>query len=378
MSEPSTTEASARMSFPSPLRLICLFALLTLLTACHRPEPPPPSAVRVELMVALPEPARSGGPSLPGVVAARVQSTLSFRTAGRIVARPADVGMRLEQDGLVAQLDPEPFRLAVDEAAAQLAQARLTLERSRRDVARHRALVEKGAISRADFDALQTGLGNAQAQYEGAQSRLNQARNNLAYADLTMPQTGVVAQVHAQLGQVVAAGTPVVTIAYDGQREIQVDVPENRIAGLTPEAPVLARLLSAPDTRLQGRIREISPVADPATRTYRVRIMLDDMPASARLGMTASVYFGPEETAAPSALFRLPLSALYEQGGQPAVWVLPDGQDTLELRPVKLSALGTDHILVEQGLRAGERIVTAGVHRLDAQMTVQAWDGRLP
>lgn len=367
------------MSFTSSLRLVCLFTLLATLAACQRPEPAAAPPVRVKLETARPVPVHDNGPSLPGIVAARVESTLSFRTAGRIVARPADVGMRLERGGLVAQLDPEPFRLAVDEAAAQVAQSRLTLERSRRDVSRHRELVQKGAIARADFDALQTGLGNAQAQYEGAQSRLEQARNNLAYADLNMPETGVIAQVHAQLGQVVAAGTPVATIAYDGPREIQADVPENRIAGLTAGAPVRASLLSTPDTHLQGRIREISPVADPATRTYRIRITLDDMPESARLGMTAAVQFDAATAPVEAVpLFRLPLSALYQKDGRPAVWVLPEGKDKLELRPVALAALGSDQILIKQGLQAGERVVTAGVHRLDESLKVQPWDGKLP
>ncbi|MCB5362414.1 efflux RND transporter periplasmic adaptor subunit [Pusillimonas sp. CC-YST705] len=350
------------------------------LAACHQAEPNPPAPTRVRVQTLEAESSPSARPSLPGTVAARVESTLSFRVGGRIVSRPADIGLRLERDGLVAQLDPEPFKLAVDEATAQVAQARLSLERSRRDVARHRELVDKGAIARADFDALETGLGNAQAQYEAAKSRLGQARNNLAYADLSIPTDGVVTQVHAQVGQVVAAGTPVATIAYDGAREIQADVPENQIAGLTSGAPAEAVLLSAPESRLQGHIREISPVADPATRTYRVRITLQDMPETARLGMTASVHLGPSGalTASSQSRFRLPLGALTQEGGQTAVWVLPEGADTLELRPVTVERMSSDHIIVNQGLQAGERVVTAGVHRLDAGMKVQVWDGRLP
>ena len=371
---------SVRMPF-IPLRgFACVLALLAILAGCKQAEPAAPAPTRVQVQIAQPESAaRHQGRSLPGVVAARVESTLSFRVAGRVAARPADVGMRLEQGGLVAQLDPEPFHLAVDEATAQRAQARVALERSRRDVARHRELVAKGAVARADFDALQTAQDNAQAQLDAAQSRLGQARNNLAYADLTMPETGVVAQIHAQPGQVVAAGTPVATIAYDGQREIQVDVPENRIAGFAAGQAIHATLLSDPGARLQGRIREVSPVADPATRTYRVRVTLDDMPASARLGMTASVSFSPADTSgAQGQVFRLPLAALAQQGEQTAVWVLPEGADKLELRPVKLAAMGADHILVAEGLKAGEHVVTAGTHRLDGNMAVQAWDGRLP
>lgn len=374
--------------------LLALSCLVLGLAAC-RQEPPPPTVTRVKTVVVEPEALAHGAQTLPGVVVARVESTLSFRVGGRILARPADVGSMLEKDGLLAQLDPEPFRLAMDEATAQVAQARVVMERNRRDVARYQNLIERGAVARADFDALQTSLGNAKAQYDAAQSRLEQAKNNLAYANLTMPETGVVTQVQAQVGQVVAAGTPVATVAYEGQRELLVDVPENRIANILAGAAVQASLLSNPDTLLQGKVREVSPVADPATRTYRVRITLDDMPNSARLGMTASVRFGTLNTAETSTdtadtsapapapthdaqVFRLPLSALTQQGDQPAVWVLPEGAHTLSLRPVKLGAMGSDHILVIDGLKAGERVVTAGVHRLDANMDVQVWDGRLP
>ncbi|PWF22610.1 efflux RND transporter periplasmic adaptor subunit [Corticimicrobacter populi] len=357
--------------------LLCLSLWPLLLTACGQDAAPSTTATRVRLQVVQPDTTQQAGFNLPGTVVARVDSTLSFRVPGRLLARPVDVGAQVGQGTRLAQLDPEPLRLARDEAAAQVAQTQGVLERSRRDVARNRTLVEKGALARADFDALETGLNNAQAQHDAARSRLAQARNNLAYADLSAPQPGIITQVHAEVGQVVAAGTPIISMAYDGQRELEVDVPENDIAQIQPGSTVQARLLSAPDTVLQGRVREISPVADPASRTYRVRVALDAMPDSARLGMTASVQLNHTSTA-PAQIFRLPLAALYQQGEGPAVWVLPDGTNHLELRPVTLGSMGTDHIMVTAGLQSGERVVTAGVHRLDAGMPVQPWDHRLP
>lgn len=293
--------------------LLCLSLCPLLLAACGQEATSSAAPTRVRLQAVLPDTAHQGSLSLPGTVVARVDSTLSFRVPGRLLSRPVDVGTQVSQGTLLSQLDPEPLRLARDEAAAQIAQTQGMLERSRRDVARNRVLVEKGALARADFDALETGLVNAQAQHDAARSRLSQARNNLAYADLSAPQPGIVTQVHAEVGQVVAAGTPIISIAYDGQRELEVDVPENGIARIQPGTTVQARLLSAPDTLLQGRVREISPVADPASRTYRVRVTLDTMPDSARLGMTASVQLD-SVNAATTQVFRLPLTALYQQG----------------------------------------------------------------
>lgn len=313
--------------------------------------------------------------ALSGTIVPRIESQLAFRVPGRIVERGADMGMVVAKGDVLARLDDAPFKLAVQEASAELAQAQATHARTKRDVERNRALAQSGAIAGADFDALETLYANTQAQVRAAQSRLDRASNDLAYTSLTAPAEGTVALVQAEPGQVVAAGTPVLRLARVGENEIQVDVPESRIGGIAKGALVKAHLLSLPSTELAGTVREVATVADPATRTYRVRITLPQLPADARLGMTATVRF---DDARNHLQVRLPISALYRKGERPAVWVLPDGARQLVLRPVSLAVMGTDTVTVTEGIAPGERVVVAGVHRLDANMAVRAWDGRLP
>jgi len=174
---------------------------------------------------------------------------------------------------------------------------------------------------------------------------------------------------------VVAAGTPVLRLARGGEHEIEVNVPESRIGQMASGQIAKVRLLSLPDVEITARVREIASVADAQTRTYRVRLALPELPAAARLGMTASVRF---DAASDQQTLQLPLTALFQQGEQPAVWILPNEADRLELRPITLAAMGSDTITLTNGITPGERVVIAGVHRLDSAMPVQAWDGRLP
>ncbi len=354
--------------------LSTLFAACAVLAGCGSKSDTTTQAVPVQLVTA-----QSGGNqtemSLSGTVVSRVESQLAFRVSGRIVERPADTGAVVSSGAPLARLDDTPFKLAVEEASANLAQAQATLARVRRDVERNRALAQSGAVAGSEFDALENQYLNAQAQVRASQSRLDRAREDLSYTTLTAPSAGTVALVQAEVGQVVAAGTPVVRVAQSGETEVQVDVPESQIGSMKAGQSAQISLLSLPNAELTGTLREIATVADPATRTYRVRVRLAEMPAEARLGMTASVHIGVERE---GKRFQLPAGALFQQGTQPAVWVLPDGAQHLVLRPVSLEAMGTDTITVAKGVKAGERVVAAGVHRLDAKMAVKAWDGRLP
>lgn len=362
--------ASARRTIRFGVAMGVVFAVMT---GCrHQAETvQPPVPVR---LVTAQSSAASTVVSFSGTLVPRVESQLAFRVPGRIIERLVDVGTTVAGGDVLARVDGTPFRLAVQEAEAGLAQARTTLARIRRDVDRNRGLARSGAIAGADFDALKTEYANARAQVRAAQSRLERARNDLAYTTLTAPVAGTITDVQAEAGQVVVAGTPVLRLARGGEQEVQVDVPESRIGGVSRAQAARIRLLSLPDADLVGHVREVASVADTATRTYRVRVALPDLPEAARLGMTASVRF---EVPADAQL-QLPITALHHEGEQPAVWVLPEGARRLVLRPVRLSAMSTDRITIASGVAPGERVVAAGVHRLDAGMDVQAWDGRLP
>lgn len=363
------TRPSIRIGF-----FIFICAVLFAAIGCDR-QPENPSPVIVPVHVATVRSVAKGAQtSFSGVLVPRVESQLAFRVPGRIVERSADTGMRVGKGDVLARLDETPFKLAIQEARAALAQAQTTLAQIQRDVERHRSLARSGVIPGADFDALETRHANAQAQVRAMQSRLARVRNDLAYATLTAPAAGTIAQVQAEAGQVVTAGTPVLRLARAGEYEVQVDVPESQIGMIALARPAKVRLLSLPGTELAGTVREAASVADPATRTYRVRVALPGLPDSARLGMTASVHFD----GAADGHVQLPITALFQQGDQPAIWVLPNNAQHLVLRPISLAGMSTDTITIASGIAAGERVVIAGVHRLDAGMTVKAWDGRLP
>ncbi|MDO4232158.1 MAG: efflux RND transporter periplasmic adaptor subunit [Lautropia sp.] len=355
---------------------LCVLALCTVSIACTEQKQSAESAsqvVPVQVVTARME-AESVGGAFSGILIPRIDTPLSFRVPGRIVERRVNAGDTVNKGDVLARLDSTPFILAVKEAQADLAQARATRARAARDVRRNRQLVQAGAITGSSLDALETQYANVDAQVRAASSRLQRARNALTYTTLTATADGTVARVEAEEGQVVDQGAPILRLAHGGEYEIQVDVPENRIAAVVPAQRASVRLLSLPAVNLTGKVREVGSVADPVTRTYRIRVSLSDIPEAARLGMTASVQLHGSS----GQQLRLPVSALFQAGDRPAVWILPEGAQQLVLRPVSLAAMGSEMMTISGGVSPGERVVTAGVHRLDAGMMVKVWDGQLP
>lgn len=364
---------TSTLNYPGGRLGLFIVIMCVVLTGCDEQQKSTGRAVPVHVIEAQPG-LDNETLTLSGIVVPRVDSQLAFRISGPIVERAVDAGTAVAKGDVLARLDDTPYKLAAQEATADLAQAQATLARLRRDVERYRSLAKSGAIAAADFDALETQYANAQANVRAARSRLDRANNDIEYTRLTAPAAGTVAFVQAEAGQVVAAGTPVLRLALSSENEVQVDVQESLIGQFAQTQPAKVRLFSLPDIEFAGTVREIASVADHETRTYRVRITLPELPTAARLGMTASVRF----ESAQNQQLRLPITALLRQGDQLAVWVLPEDAQKLVLRPVSLTMMGTDTITVTDGIAPGERVVVAGVHRLDANMLVQAWDGRLP
>ncbi|MEO4209296.1 efflux RND transporter periplasmic adaptor subunit [Acinetobacter pittii] len=354
---------------------IILFLVSILpLVGCSNKTEEPEKVITVQLTTAHPA-SELSNLSFSGNIVPRVESQLSFRVAGRIIKRLVDTGASITKNQALAQLDDTPFRLSIQEATAELHQAQSTLTRLQRDLQRNRSLVNIGAISRSDLDSLENLYQNTQAQVNAAQSRLDRAQNDLSYTTLRSPAVGTIAEVQAESGQVVSAGTPIFKLAQNGENEVQIDVPESQINEIKIDQQVSIKLLSLSDHTFTGHVREIATVADPNSRTYRVRISISNLPAAAKLGMTATVHFLNKNI---DQQIILPIGALFQKGQQTAVWILPHGAKNLQLRPVKLSKINTETITIANGIQVGEQIVTAGVHRLDSKMTVKAWDGRLP
>ncbi|WP_434672728.1 efflux RND transporter periplasmic adaptor subunit [Pseudomonas sp. R1-15] len=332
-------------------------SLAFLLSACGHEEPTP-VAVR-PAMVVKPEPSAQAMDSYPGEVRARFEPDLAFRIGGKVSRRLVEEGQRVKANQALAELDPEDVRLQLEASRAQVAaaEANLSLVKAERD--RYKTLMERQMVSRSQYD-------NAENLYRSGAARLKQikaefdvASNQASYSVLRAPQEGVVARRAVEVGQVVSAGQTVFTLATDGEREVLISLPEQGFGRFKIGQPVSVELWSQPDQRFSGRIRELSPAADPKSRTFAARVAFTAGSVPAELGQSARVFIQTTEKAPLS----VPLSALTAENGATFVWVVkPD--NTLRKVPVRVGAFGEKTVPVLEGLNANDWVVAAGVHVL--------------
>lgn len=308
-----------------------------------------------------------------GEVRGRYESHLGFLVSGRIIRRDIELGACVRKGEVLFELDPSDFRQGAAAARAQLKASKSQLELNRDNLERYRRLHASGVISKFEFDQRKLACDMAQAQFNQAQSQSNVNDNQLAYSRLRAPAGGVVAAIHAEEGQVVAAGQPVVSLVTGHEREVEINLPENRQNALVLDSTCTIKVWALPGLELKGRVREIAPMADPITRTYRARISLLDVPPELKLGMTATV--SVSQGAQARGVY-LPVAAVFQTGSQPSVWLVSQGRASL--RPVKLGELGEgDRIRIVEGLQPGDVVVAAGVHKLRAGQKVRSGDGAL-
>jgi multidrug efflux system membrane fusion protein len=306
-----------------------------------------------------------------GEVRARYESTLGFRIAGKLLTREVDAGARVRRGDVLATLEPQDLDLQVDAARAAVAAATADLSLAKAELDRHAELLARNYISRALYDARVNAHLAAEARLTQARSQLAVARNQAGYTALRADADGVVTTVQAEVGQVVAAGTPVFGLAHDGDREVLIAVPEGRVAQFKAGMPVLVSVWAQDGARFPASVREISPEADPRTRTYDVRVTLAPDAAAVQLGMTARVWLDAGD--APAALL-LPLSALHELEGQPAVWRVDPGTRQVHLAKVAVGSYREEGVAVVDGVAAQDWIVMAGVHLLVEGQAVRPID----
>ena len=305
---------------------------------------------------------------LAGTVAPRIESTLGFRVAGKIVAREVDVGAVVQPGQIIARIDPTDYRLAVDNARANLVSANADHVRAKADLERYQALRESSAFMAQTLDQRQSLASTAQARIDQAKSQLATAENNLAYTELKADAAGIITAVQAEVGQVLAQGQGVVKLAHSDQLEILVGVPEHRLKAVREARDVTFELWSDAGHRHAARLRELSPSADPMTRTYPARFSVIEPPAFIGLGMTATLTLTRSEGA---PLAEVPLAAIFQQGTQPAVWVVDRANGTVALRPVTIARWRDDTALIAAGVNEGDVVATAGVHKLEPGQKVR-------
>ena len=306
------------------------------------------------------------GYTYAGEVRGRYESQLAFQVTGKIIKRNVQLGSIVNVGDVLMQMDAKDIQQTVSSNSAQVYSAQSQLRLAESNLNRYRQLLDSGAISHAQYDQYVNAYDAAAAAVQQATAQYTQGANQLDYTLLTADQSGVVSAITAEAGQVVSAGQTVVTVVQNGEREIEINVPENRLEELKAAGQLDVTFWALPNVTLNGSVREIAPMADPTTRTFKVRVSLLNPPPSVKLGMTATVSLAG---GAAQPAFSIPLSAIYQTGDTPAVWVVND--NILTLRPIQTGPFGNGTIQVLAGLQTGDRIVIAGVHKLEEGQRVK-------
>lgn len=360
-------------------KTLLVFASATaLLVACSKPAPPE-EPIRAVKVMTVGVNTFSSGYEFAGEVKARVESRLGFRVAGKIIKRQAEIGQRVKPGQVLAQLDPQDYKLAADAARAQLQAAATNRDLAAADYKRYKELKEQNFISGAELERRDTTLKAAQAQFEQAQAQLAVQSNQASYASLVADVAGVVTAIEAEPGQVVSAGTPVVRIAADGPRDVVFSVPEDKVSGIKLGMAVKVRGW-AQDTQTapaMAKVREVSASADPATRTYQVKLALDGKAQSPPLG--ATIYVLPEGLGDVQGkpVIKLPTSALRQEGQASAVWLLDKASMTVKSQIVQIATADGNEAVIAAGLQPGMVVVSAGVHVLSPGQKVTIYQQKV-
>jgi RND family efflux transporter MFP subunit len=338
--------------------LISVGSTALVLTACGAKASPDarvePPLVRIATVGA----ARPPDESFTGIVSARVQSDLGFRVPGKIVERMVDTGQRVKRNQALMRIDPTDYALAITAQAAAVDAARARAVQTSADEARYRDLVSAGAIAAITYDQSKSAADAAQATLAAAQAQLHVAENEAGYALLVADADGIVLQTLAEPGQVVSAGQTVVRLVHQGPREATIDLPET----LRPAIGSTARaIVFGSDVQATATLRQLSHAADPLTRTFDARYVLDESAGTVPLGATVTIQV--PNTRATAAL-EVPLSALFDNGSGPGVWKLDRLASTVAWHAVTVGGIGEESATITSGLEPGDSFVALGAHQL--------------
>lgn len=341
-------------------------AALLLLSACGD-EAPVKDERRAVAVLRLTPAAYGGETSFAGEIKSAYESPLGFQVAGRIVARTVNAGDTVRAGQALFRIDPGDYARALDSAAAQTGAARTAAATQSADLARARELLKQGFISPAEYDQTKASADQARAQLRAADTQRGTAAAQLGRTSLTAPRAGIVTQIEGEVGQVVAAGQTIVTVADPGRPEIAVSLPEGGLGAVQRAKRLTVTLWSDPGKVYEAKLRTLAGAADPTTRTFAARVtILGD--ATLHIGKTAELHV--EGDRAATAL-TVPLTAIARAKSGAQAWVLDRKTMTVRPRAVRIGSPKGDTLTVLAGLRPGETIVTAGIHLLRAGETVR-------
>ena len=342
------------------------------LTACHPAEP---AAVPPSIVVALPAHASTAsGDAIryPVEVVSRYTNQMSFRVAGKIIERNVRLGDSVKKGQVVARLDPVDAQKQQASAQAALDAAEHRVLFAKQQLDRDQSQAGKNLIAANQLEQSQDNYTAAVAARDQAAAQLHLTQNNLQYNTLTADHDGVITSENADTGAVVSAGQAVYGLAWNGDTDINLDAAESDLGKIAIGQPANVTFAALPSQHFAARVREVSPAADPQSRTWRVKLTLQQPGDAVRLGMTGDATLEPVNTKVASgvATFQVPATAIFHQGKDPAVWIVK-ADNTLELRPVTVQRYGERTANVSGGIKEGEQVVQAGVHTVYAGQAVK-------
>ncbi|TKI06509.1 efflux RND transporter periplasmic adaptor subunit [Martelella alba] len=322
-----------------------------------------PPLVRSAIAINATDPSRD----FTGVVVARIQSDLGFRVQGKILERLVDTGQVVKRGQPLMRLDPADLRLQAQAQQQAVAAAQAHARQTADDAARYHGLVAAGAVSASTYDQIKAAAKTASAELKAAQAQADVAQNAMSYAVLVADADGVVMDTLAEPGQVVSAGQPVIRLARAGQREAVVQLPETLRPTIGSEAR--ASLYGSNKQPVPAKLRLLSDAADPLTRTFEARYVLEGQLSGAPLGSTVTIHIAESKLSQP--LLQVPLAAVFDAGKGPGVWGITGKPARVTWRPVQVVSLRDDAAIVTGGLKPGEQVVALGAHLLHDGETVR-------
>jgi RND family efflux transporter MFP subunit len=304
--------------------------------------------------------------SFVGTIKPRIETDMGFRVPGKVAKRLVEVGQTVDIGQPLATLDEIDLKLQAEQAEAELRAATGVLAQAAAAETRARDLRAKGWATDAQMDQARAAADEARARLNRAQRSVELTNNSLSYATLLADTRGVVTATLIDAGQVVAAGQTAVRVARFAEKEAVVAIPET-LLGRAKEGTATVTLWSEPDRKYAAKLREVAPSADPATRTYLAKFSLPDAGDNVSLGMTATLTLADPAT---QRVARLPLSALFSEGGDPSFYVV-DEQGEVALKPVAVKSYESNDVVIAGGVDEGAKVVALGVQKLDPAQKVR-------
>ena len=355
---------------PSVMSLVLVSAIGIGISACSEEKAEVKQVIRPVKVVEIAKAGDTRKLDYSGSVKARTEMNLGFRVAGKITERLVDIGDKVKPGDVLARMDSTDYQLAVKTAEANLAAAQKGVETADLVNKRNQQLFDKNVSPKSQLEQASLSYDQAVSSRDAAASALDQAKNQVSYAELKADHNGIVTTISADVGQVVASGTPVVAVAVDGEKEVQIAVPENDIAEFKPGKTVKASFWADDKLVLDGKVREVSGSADQQSRTFAVRVSLPNDPR-VLLGMTATI---EADVSNSNSYVSIPLSALAEKDGKQMVWTVDRNTATVHGRAIKVADFTGDGVHVTEGLDTGDLVVSAGTQFMTENLKVKVPD----